>query len=165
MLPLQLRCRHIIEPAGATDPVCIATNAAAAAALLALSRHSANCPQPLACVTAALIDGQVVLVPSHAQTLKARMHVLAAFDERGLSSVRVNGYCVSSSSSDEQCVMQLVQAAGQHVQPILRMQRDLLSHCAAPSPDAFASSLFASVAGVAVTTLLTADPALPPRDL
>ena len=44
--------------AGATDPVCIAANAAAAAALLALSRNGSALSQPLACASAALIDGR-----------------------------------------------------------------------------------------------------------
>jgi hypothetical protein len=107
-------------------------------------------------------------VPTHAQTLKARMHVFAAFDEKGLSSLRVNGFGInSSSSSDMECAMQLVQAAALHVQPILRLQRDLLPPATTTplSPDSFAPSLFASVSGAAAHALLSAAPHLPPRDL
>jgi hypothetical protein len=108
-------------------------------------------------------------VPSHAQTLQARMHVFATFDEEGLSSLRVNGYGISnSSSSDMDCVLQLVQAAAMHTRPILRMQRSLISHAPQPPPpssDTFASALFASVSGAAAAALLTAAPHLPPREL
>ena len=108
-------------------------------------------------------------MPSHAQTLQARMHVFATFDEEGLSSLRVNGYGISnSSSSDMDCVLQLVQAAAMHTRPILRMQRSLISHAPQPphpSSDTFASALFASVSGASAAALLTAAPPLPPRDL
>jgi hypothetical protein len=100
-------------------------------------------------------------------------YVFAAFDEKGLSCLRVNGFGVSSSSSsssssDMECVLQLAQAAALHAQPILRMQRDLLSqtpHNQPASPDSFAPSLFASVSGASLEALLAATPPLPPRDL
>jgi hypothetical protein len=108
-------------------------------------------------------------VPTHAQTLQARMHVFATFDEKGLSSLRVNGFGItSSSSSDMECVLQLVQAAAMQTQPILRMQRSLMPQASLPPPppsDTVGSSLFASVSGAAVAALLSATPPLPPREL
>jgi hypothetical protein len=97
------------------------------------------------------------------------MHVFTVFDERGLSCLKVNGYGVSSSSSsDMECVLQLVQAAALHAQPVLRLQRDLLPPPptdAPQSPDNFAASLFASVSAAAAEALLSASPPLHPRDL
>lgn len=97
------------------------------------------------------------------------MHVFAAFDERGLSFLRVNGFGInSSSSSDMDCVLRLVQAAALHAQPLLRMQRDLLSQNPVTPPtstDNFAPSLFASVSRPSVQSLLSAAPPLHPREL
>jgi hypothetical protein len=97
------------------------------------------------------------------------MHVFAAFDEKGLSSLRVNGFGISSSSSsDMESVLQLVQAAAMQAQPILRMQRSLITQ--APQPplppsDNFGLSLFTSVSGPSAAALLSASPPLPPREL
>ena len=96
------------------------------------------------------------------------MHVFTVFDERGLSCLKVNGYGVTGSSSDMECVLQLVQAAALHAQPVLRLQRDLLPPTSTDTPqslDNFVASLFASVSTAAAEALLSASPPLHPRDL
>jgi hypothetical protein len=96
------------------------------------------------------------------------MHIFAAFDEKGLTSLRVNGFGISSGSSDMECVLQLVQAAAMQAQPVLRMQRSLMSQAPPlhpPSSDNFGLSLFASVSGPSAAALLSATPPLPPREL